>query len=298
MLHFQRRTLWIIIYVTIPLVIILNNIGGTPDTEPSVGVDGLAQLWSLDELSVEQQGNVAWLDLGTATTLELSVILNAIPTTSLALTNSAAYSSYFQGGKFVISVTNPVNEAVFDESLKFLAQWVPAEIDAIVVSGPYSSQWAGLIEKRLQAPKGDGLAIGFAASKGLARLTSPAMNSPDQLAFLMAVSILKQRLSGYNIQMAWDHRRTDSIVTFNSTLSEDAFYPVSQDEFEPIHQAFSQSASVRERTQAQLHKYLQTAVVYELPFSFFVEQPSRLAAVKVEDVNRMMEFALEQVKTR
>lgn len=298
MLHFQRRTLWIIIYVTIPLIIILNNMDGTSDTEQAVGMKGQNQRWSLDKLKVKQQGDIAWLDLGSAETLELSVILTAIPATSLALSNSAAFSSYFQGGKFVLSVTNPVNEAALDESLKFIAQWVPDEIEALVVSGPYSAKWAELIEKRLQAPKGDGFAISFAASKGLARLTSPAMNSPDQLAFLMAVSILKQRLSGYNIQMAWDHRRTDSIVTFNSTLSEDVFYPASQDELEPIYQAFSTSASVRERTQAQLHKYLQTAVVYELPFSFFVEQPSRLAAVRVEDVNRMMEFALEQVKTR
>ncbi|MFQ3230652.1 hypothetical protein [Reinekea sp.] len=298
MLHFQRRTLWIIIYVTIPLVIILNNLDGTPDNEHVGEVSGSDLLWSLDELTVEQQGGIAWLDLRTAKSVELSVILNAIPTTSLALPNSTAFASYFQGGKFVISVTNPVNEAAFDESLKFIAQWVPADIEAIVVSGPYSSQWVELIQKRLQTPKGEGLAISFAAGKGLARLASPAMSSPDQLAFLMAVSILKQRLSGYNIQMAWDHRRSESQVTFNSTLSEDAFYPVTQEEFEPVHRAFSQSASVRERSQLQLHKYLQTAMIYELPFSFFVEQPSRLAAVKVEDVNRMMEFALEQVKTR
>jgi predicted Zn-dependent peptidase len=114
----------------------------------------------------------------------------------------------------------------------------------------------------------------------------------------LAVSILKQRLTGYDIQMAWDHRRTDSVVSFNSTMTEDAFYPVSLEEFEPIQLAFSESASVRERSQSQVHRYLLTAVLYGLPFNFFVEQPSRLAAIKLEDVNRMMEFSFEQIKTR
>ena len=298
MFHFQRRTLWIVIYVTIPLIIILNNLGDEPSSSNSNVSISSDQAWSLDELTVERQRSISWLALESAPSIELSIILDAIPATSLAIQNSSAFSSHFQGGKFIISVTNPVSEVALDESLKFIAQWVPADISAIVVSGPYSPAWVNLIEKRLERPSGEGVEISFAPAKGLARLNSPAMSSSDQLAFLIAVSILKQRLAGYNIQMAWDHRRSVSIVTFNSTLSEDVFYPVSQSEFEPVHQAFAQSAAVRERSQTQLHRYLQTAVIYDMPFNFFVEQPDRLASVEIGDVNRMMEFALEQVKTR
>jgi hypothetical protein len=298
MFHFQRRTLWIIIYVTIPLIIILNNLGGEDVPPPAVVSQNPVGLWSLDQVKVNQRDNLSWLVLPGASTLELTVVLDEIPSSQISVQNPEAFNRYFQGGKFVVTVSNPVNEAALTESLRFLMQWLPPNISAIVMSGPYRPEWAELVGERLSMTSGQGVDISFAAIKGLAKLESPAMSSPDQLAFLITVSILKQRMAGYDIQMTWDHRRSSSFVTFNSTLAEDIFYPVSEDEFEPVHQAFVQSASVRERSQSQLHRYALTAVVYGLPFSFFVEQPERIAAVKIEDVNKMMEFALEQIKTR
>ncbi|MDN3648326.1 hypothetical protein QWZ13_05325 [Reinekea marina] len=297
MFHFRRRTLWIIIYITIPMIIILNNLGSDPDVPENVVSASSNQRWSLDNVEVRSIGSVQWLALPSADSLIMSIVLNAIPSTSLAVDNSSAFSSQLQGGKLVLTLTNPVNKAVLEESLLFLEQWLPGNIESIVVSGPFNTQWAELIDRALAETRGEGIEINISSSRGLAHLTSPPMQSQDQLAFLMAVSIIKQRLSGYDIQMSWDHRRERSVVTFNSTLSTDVLFDVNASEFKPIYEAFVESAKARNRTQSQLHRYLQTAIVYNVPFRFFVEQPERLANVSIKDVNRMMEYALEQIKT-
>jgi predicted Zn-dependent peptidase len=70
---------------------------------------------------------------------------------------------------------------------------------------------------------------------------------------------------------------------------------VTQAEFANVVDVYMAAANQRQREITQLHRYAVNASVYGLPFQFFVQQPERLQAVTLVDVNRFREQTLEQI---
>jgi len=295
MFHFSRRTLWIIIYVTIPLIFVLNSLG--PDeavTEKSLQGE---QLWSLDAMTLTCENSLCFMSLDGSPSLLLSVISDKLPDSQLDVPDELTIQTGLQGGYFVATFKIKPTLKNLKITTRFIQNWLPYSNKVqVVVSGDVSDAMKTQLESLISSLQGSGIPNVIEPVNGLAVLQSPVLGGGDQLSFLMWVEVLKNRLAGYDVIVKWDHRRQQSYVVFNSTLAEDIFYPVESEELAPILSAYIDSAQIRVRSFAQLHRYAVTASVYQLPLSFFIDQPSRLGSISVESVNQMREFALGQVK--
>ena len=288
MFHFSRRTLWLIIFVTIPLIVVLNLVG---QEEGAVSEVVEPQSWSLDDLAVETDepvpGRTVWtVDLDQARQLRLTITQGLIPTEQLDIAIDAAIDTSRQGGEFQVTVVNPADTAALEASVDFLQNWLPNGDDrAVVLSGDLNDDRIALAGRLLGPLSGEGMANQVAPQPSLGRLSSPPMGTNEQLAFLLWVGVLQQRLSGYDPQVRWDHRAETSQVLINQTLSTELFQPVTDEELEPVRAAYTASAEQRSRSAEQIHRYLVTSAVYDLPTDFLVSQQQRLSVITLDDVN-------------
>lgn len=291
MFHFSRRTLWIIIYITIPLIFVLNRFGQNPEptdtAADSAGTTAEQTAWSLDAVTFERDDGLWSVQLPGSALWRLTVVQTRIPTEDLALPAGDAIRTSRQGGRFLVTVTNPANARALRESVDFLRRWLPDGDDrAVVLSGDLTDEARTQARRLLGALQGEGVANEVAPRPALTRLTSPPMGTPEQLAFLLWIGVLEQRLRGYDPQIRWDHRDRPSAVLINQTLDPDLFRPVTAEELEPVRSAYRRAANERRRTAVQIHRYLVTTAVYRLPTDFLRTQPERLAAVTLDAVNR------------
>lgn len=290
MFNFSRRTLWIIIYLTIPMIIILNNLG--PSERSNVEISQ-SEHWSLDEVFVEQKGNAGWLYLEASGKVRMSVITHLLPNTTFPDEFRSLVSIHQQGGLNIITFLVPSTFEPESTYFKAIRNWIP-ESNRTVISGDYGEELSRTIEDLLVSADGSAVKNEFSPANGLSVLAAPKMGTDENLAFLIWIDILRQRLAGYEIQARWDHRNTISSVVFNSTLDRALFSEVTVGELSPILSAYRQLAKSRLREASQLHRYAVTAALYQLPFSFFVNQSERLDAVSLDAINRMREFSFGQ----
>lgn len=288
MFHFSRRTLWLIIFVTIPLIVVFNLVG---QEEGVVSEVVEPQAWFLDDLAVETDeqapGRTLWtVDLDQARQLRLTITQDLIPTEQLDIAIEAAISTFRQGGQFQVTVVNPADTAALEASVDFLQSWLPdGDNRSVVLSGDLDDDRMDIARRLLEPLSGEGVVNQVAPQPSLGRLRSPPMGTNEQLAFLLWVGVLQQRLSGYDPQVRWDHRAETSQVLINQTLSNDLFQPVTDEELKPVRAAYTASAEQRSRSGEQIHRYLVTSAVYDLPSDFLVSQQQRLSAITLEDVN-------------
>ncbi|MEX2367723.1 MAG: hypothetical protein WD601_14065 [Pseudohongiellaceae bacterium] len=288
MFHFSRRTLWIIIFVTIPLIVVLNRLGQEGNGTSQVAE---SSTWSLDELAVETDeqasGRTLWtVDLNQARQLRLTIAQNLIPAEQMDIAIDAAIRTSRQGGRFLVTVVNPADTSALEASVDFLRAWLPnGDNRAVVVSGDLDDERVAIASRLLESLQGLGMVNQVVPQPSLGRLESPPMGTREQLAFLLWVGVLQQRLSGYDPQIRWDHRAATSQVLINQTLSPEAFTPVTAAELAPVRAAYTASAEQRSRTAEQIHRYLVTSAVYDLPPDFLVSQQQRLSEITLEDVN-------------
>ena len=303
MLHFRRSTLWIIIYITIPLVAILHALAPKPldSTAPGADVDDTERKqWSLDTLAV-QCDQTCQLELPSANEFFLSALVTMLPVSSVTLPEGLDLRVIQQGGLVVVTLAGAVDDFNERQVAQFLARYLPVNnLANLVLTGP-PAVLTDTSRLRAAALKAAGGAIANQPElpPALTRLPAPTFGSADQLAFLLWIEIVKQRLAGYQIQVSWDHRAAISYVTINSTLDNEVLRPVLAAEFEPVLAAYLKAANARLRSARQLHRYAVTARIYHLPFSYFVQQPERLAAIRLSDIERMREATIEYLqKTR
>lgn len=288
MFHFSRRTLWLIIFVTIPLIVVFNLVG---QEEGVVSEVVEPQAWFLDDLAVSTDerapGRTLWtVDLDQARQLRLTITQDLIPTEQLDIAIDAAVSTSRQGGQFQVTVVNPADTDALQASVDFLQSWLPdGDSRSVVLSGDLDDDRMAVARRLLEPLLGEGMVNQVAPQPSLARLRSPPMGTNEQLAFLLWVGVLQQRLSGYDPQVRWDHRAETSQVLINQTLSTDLFVPVTEEELEPVRAAYTASAEQRSRSAEQIHRYLVTSAVYDLPADFLVSQQQRLSAITLADVN-------------
>jgi hypothetical protein len=288
MFHFSRRTLWIIIFITIPLIVVLNTVGQEDASESALSE---TNRWSLDELVFDSSESapdrmLLTVDLDQARQLRLTVIQAQIPSEQLNIAIEGAIASSRQGGRFLVTVVDPADVDAFEASVDFLRTWLPdGDNRSVVLSGDLDDELIALADRLLGPLQGKGIANQVMPQPALGRLYSPPMGTQEQLAFLLWVGVLQQRLSGYDPQIRWDHRAGTSQVLFNQTLNPSLFGEVTAEEFTPVRAAYSDSAAQRERSADQIHRYLVTSAVYDLPADFLVSQQQRLSAISLDDVN-------------
>lgn len=297
MFHFSRRSLWIIIYITIPLIIVLNSLG--PDEPVSESSTIAEPLWSLDQVTLECESNVCVMVLDDAKSVRVSLISSMMPDARLDIPDGIRLTISQQGGYFVANAEVVAGLSQLKSLTTFLQQWMPYTSNVrIVATGSLSDAMKTQLMSIIPGLSGTGVPHQIAEVTGLGLLRSPSLGSQSQLPFLLWVEILKNRLAGYQVEVKWDHRRENSYVVFSTTLSSDVFYPVESEEFELVRTIYMQSAQSRDRSSQQIHRYAVTSALYGIPFGFFVNQPERLEQVSLQSINQMREFSLEQIQTK
>lgn len=297
MFHFSRRTLWIITYISIALIFVLHQ-AGDPGTDAELArEDGtVPESWSLDEIEFKQTNDIWSVDLAGANQVTITVAQPSIPSEPVSQALSRSMRTSRQGGQFLVTVSNPATPEAIVASIDFLVDWLPpGEPRQVIVSGPMTRSLLDQVERLQGALHGRGVPNQVVPLPALSRLTSPPMGSDRQLAFLLWIEVLQQRLDGYQPEVRWDHRQAVSEVLFNQTLSSEVFAPVTQRELEPVLNAYRSSASIRRRSSEQIHRYLVTSAVYRLPNDFLLNQPRRLADVTLADVDLQRARSLSEL---
>lgn len=294
MFHFSRRSLWIVIYISIALIFVLHQTGddGAPTQEPAPA----RSQWSLDGIEFTQRDSLWSVDLAGADHISLTVAQPMVPTGAVGADLADAMRTSRQGGQFLVTATNPADFDALTASVDFLVDWLPDGAPRqVIVSGPLSTEILEQAERLLGSLHGAGTPNHVSPQPALGRLSSPPMGSERQLAFLLWVGVLQQRLSGYQPEIRWDHRGGVSEVLFNQTLGPELFVPVTEDELAPVLSAYQASAQQRQRSAQQIHRYLVTSAVYRLPDDFLLDQPRRLDRVTLADVNQQRERSVSEL---
>jgi len=296
MFHFKRQTLWIMIYVTIPLIIILNSLGPSPENEDSVSKQATSS-WSLDDALLDCSGPLCTQSLQNSETVWISAIMQRLPITKIAIPDAIELALSQQGGFVVATLSfQPVPNAI-SEFRQFVSAWLPVDANVRwLISGPEPAQ----IEKQIGFDKlqFSGQSIDNVVTQKDAHILfeSPVLGDPQQLSFLLWIEVLKQRLADSGVEITWDHRQTKSLVVINTPLPADIFAAVEKTELDPILSAYEESVSQRRRSGMQLHRYGLTSIIYDVPYDLFLNQSQRLVQVTLDSVNQMREITFEQSK--
>lgn len=286
MFNFRRRTLWIMIYLLIPLVFLLHRVG----EEELSPVDVVYRdQWSLDAIEVERDGDLRWVHLPDAQQWRLTVVQRQAPATELGLGLSDAVLQNMQGGYWLVTLANPVASGVMDDALSFLSTWLPDGTGRQwVLTGPVTDDILSAIRLRDSELQGEARPLPQAPDAAMTPLTSPPVGSEAQVAFLLWIGVLQQRL-GDSVELRWDHRFETSRILLNQSLNQALFEPVTAAEFDQVMSVYREAAAMRQRTAEQIHGALVLTAVYGLSPDFMLNQPERLAAIDLGKVNRQRE---------
>lgn len=286
MFTFRRRTLWIMIYLLIPVIFLLHRAG--EDDSPPVEVVAVDH-WSLDELQIEHSSNLWRVQLPGAQQWRLTVIQSEAPASELGLGLSDTVQQGMQGGFWLVTIANPATPGSLTEAMSFLSTWLPDGAQRQwVLTGPVTDAMLTTIQQH-DPLQGQGQPVPQPPELTANRLTSPPIGSEEQLAFLLWIGVLQQRLGGEASAARWDYRFDTSEVVFNQSLIQDLFEPVSTAEFERVLSTYRESALERRRSAEQIHAYLVVTAVHGLPPDFMLNQPERLAAIDLDAVNQQRE---------
>ena len=296
MFHFKRQTLWIIIYVTIPLIFILNSVGPGPEQGASSDIDAKLN-WSLESITLECDKAICHQSLDGTTRLWVSAMFKPLPVSQVTVPDGLEFTVSRQGGYVVATLAFEQGPDAWRDVSAFLIQWLPANASIMwLVSGADPASFDELLANMETQMSGLSLDNEFVRPKAELVWQAPVIGDPDQLAFLLWIEVLKQRLAGSGIEVAWDHRQSNSYVTLNQPVPAGAFLPVNSNELEPILAVYVDSANERLRSGLQHHRYGVTSIIYSVPYSLFSNQPQRLAQITLDSVNKMREFSFEQSK--
>ena len=298
MFHFKRRTLWIIIYITIPLILILNSLGPEPDEATAVDPqsENADLRWSMTELAPDCARDCR-LVLQGADFVRVSALVSSVPAGAAQVPPGIDMSFSQRAGYAVVSLAFAPTEAREAQVIEFLRVLLPQNSSPRwVASGAVSDSFWTALHSVEENSTGAGRPVTLPEPSALTVLQAPEFGTSEQLAYLLWIEVLKQRLAGYQVTVTWDHRRAASLILMNTTLSADVLYPVTDAEWQPVKDAYLSAAAQTERSAEQIHRYLVTSVLYDVPFEFFVRQSARLQQVTLSDINQSRENTLAQIQ--
>lgn len=293
MFHFKRRTLWIIIYLTIPLIFVLHELTPQPARD---AVAALAELGEFDIAAIKTDCSAAlcYLPLPATNLLLLSVISDTTPIKRPLANDLYPLVEYQEANRQVLSAM--IFNDQLPDLLRALEPW-------LLAGGEH--QWAAtgkLSTAQQQNLQGfsattvvAGQPIAPTVASNVTMLEAPPFGHPDHLAFLLWAELLQQRLAGNGLASQWDRRSQPHRLLLPTPIDLEYFALVSAGELRPLLENSRQAVARPRRTVEQLHRFLIASQLYELPFQYFAEQPERLNQVSLAAVNRMREFSIAQI---
>ncbi|WP_428242570.1 hypothetical protein [Gynuella sp.] len=287
-IQLSRTTLWILIIVLIPLVVVLNNMGSKTEKQ---SVPETIYKFDISSLAIGRLGADRWVNLPGSGLIALSVAQKRMPVNRVDVPEHQDFSFSFRNGMAVTRVVIPATQAQLELTLDFLDQWLSPVMpdDILVMSGEVDAGMLESVRTELHKAKGKAVDVAIPAPTALSVIASPPFGSPDQLAMIVAADILSHRMAGYDLQLRWDHQRTTSYLTLNTTIQPDWLRAPSEQEYVAALQPLKQFADVSLRSPAQIHRYLTAMAIYHLPDTFISHQTERLEALTLQQVQQVLQ---------
>lgn len=286
---FSKSTLWILIFILIPLIALLNSLGQSNSrlTLPA----NIEQQWQLTELPINQQSGDFPVSILPVATDQLQVWLafSALPVTQFVEPANVRIRTQYRAEKLLVQFVLPVNDEAFDQLLWMLADWAPSDfVTGLGVLGPITDQALDELLDTITRAEGVAVALPIPEATDVTMIASPATGTAEQIAFLIAKDHVLNQLSGYRIQERWQHATTPSYLLVNRNIPTSALQPITLDVLQPRLQQLL-LATEQPRDVDQLARYLAVMVAESLPPSFLTEQPARIRSVDLAMVNRQIE---------
>jgi len=282
--HFNRTSLWMIIAILLPLITILNQSGQTPKIEdkPTTILN-----FPLADLQFNRRENNAWIELPGSGEISISIITASVPKNRLKIPPHQDFKVSIRNNYAVTWVKTPSEQAALEVTLEFLQKWLPPinENNLIIITGEVDQLLTEEIRNILQRSNGESLPLDQKVDSYVSRITIPEMGSQEQLAFLIAAEIVRQRVTGYQPKLTWDHSDQISYLDLNTTLKPEWLTPASSEEIARVREYMVAAAARSDRSSDQIHRYLVTQALYDLPASFIQRQSDLLNQISDEAVN-------------
>ncbi|WLD58270.1 hypothetical protein NFC81_00410 [Salinispirillum sp. LH 10-3-1] len=288
---FSRRNMWILIFVLIPLIYVLNEMGGEETT--SNNAEPLQTLFDMGQVPVQRERisgqPVWWAALPGSGVVEIGVLEPRLPTARIPIPDSKDLVTTARNDKFIVYLRSPVEQAALEVSLDFLTEWLPppSPDTTYVLVGDLNAALTEQLVTILSRSRGPAIPFVAQPRAAITRLTSPPTGTQDQLAFVMAVELLRDRLDGYDIQLSWDHRGERSIALINSSLIPEHRQVPSQAEFERVQAAFLDQAYRTERSVQQISRYMMTMAAFGLSTDYMATQTTRTRTLDYATFSRV-----------
>lgn len=276
---FSRRNLWILIFILIPLIYVLNEMG--PDDSVPSHAEPLQTAFDIGHVVVQRERMsgqpVWWTALPGSGVVEIGVLEPRLPTARIPIPDSQDLVTTARNDQFIVYLRSPVEQAALEVSLDFLTEWLPppSPTTTYVLAGDLNAALTEQLVAILTRSRGPSIAFVAQPRAAITRLTSPPTGTQDQLAFVMAAELLRARLAGYDIQLSWDHRGERSIALINSSLLPEHREVPSQAEFERVQMAFLEQAYRTERSVQQISRYMMTMAAFGLETDYMATQTTR-----------------------
>jgi len=282
--HFNRTSLWMIIAILFPLIAILNQSGQTPEIEdkPTTNL-----YFSLPELQFHRIDNSAWIELPGSGEISMSIITDSVPKNRLKIPPHQDFKVSIRNNYAITWVKIPSEQAALEVTLEFLRDWLPPirSENLIIITGEVDRPLIKEIRNILRRSNGDSIPLVQKVDQYVSRIAVPDMGSQEQLAFLIAAEIIRQRVTGYQPKLTWDHSDHVSYLDLNTTIKPEWLALASAEEIANIRDYMVEAAAKTDRTSDQIHRYLVTQAIYDLPAEFIQQQSDLLAEVTDNSVN-------------
>ncbi|MFY0663673.1 MAG: hypothetical protein JXQ97_03555 [Natronospirillum sp.] len=273
--------MWILIFVLIPLIYVLNEMGADDDSPNSANSEPLQTLFDMGQVAVQRERlsgqPVWWAALPGSGVVEIGILEPRLPTARIPIPDSQDLVTTARNNQFIVYLRSPVEQAALEVSLDFLTEWLPppSPETTYVLAGDLNAALTEQLVSILSRSRGPAIPFLAQPRASITRLISPPTGTQDQLAFLMAAELLSERLAGYNIQLSWDHRGERSIALINSSLNPEHREVPSEADFERVQNAFLNQAYQTERSVQQISRYMMTMAAFGLGTDYMATQTTR-----------------------
>lgn len=276
---FSRRNLWILIFILIPLIYVLNEMG--PDETVQANSSALQATFDIRQVPVQRERlagqTVWWVPLPGSGVVEIGVLEPRLPTARIPIPDTQDLATAARNNQFIAYLRSPVEAAALEVSLAFLTEWLPAPSAATqyVLVGDLNGTLAAEIAAVLTTSRGPAVPFVAQSRSAITELTSPPTGSQENLAFLMAAEWLRAQISNDSVSFIWDHRGPRSQVFINTSLSPTQRQVPSEEQFIALRNAFLAQANVSERSVQQISRYVMTMAAFNLSTDYMATQAAR-----------------------
>ncbi|TGG90081.1 hypothetical protein E4656_19630 [Natronospirillum operosum] len=282
---FNRRFLWLLIFILIPLIPLLNNLGPSEAflVEPPAGE--VRTHFALAEVEFQQEVMaglpVTWAPLPASGQIRISVLSDRQPLAVERPPETTELDLEARHGRLVATLTLPLTTAALQDGTRFLNHWLPVanRQTRVVMTGELTPERTQEIASVLAGADAPGVVVDIQPPSAVTRLTSPPPGTEEHLHFALAMDLLRQRLSGYNATLRWSHRGRDSLALLNTTLDSSQRQVPSEARFLETRAAWATAQGEGERPTDYIHRQLVTLAAYDVAPERLPARADELAAL-------------------